>query len=488
MYYAWKPSSRLRPVCASPPKIVSTPTVEPPRQRTETPRTLKPLKRRPVPEGATLYQPLASDKDQIRVVWPHHVRNQYTWDDNAGDDGEDSEMIDWEKSIACTLKTFDMDDPRLSYTAISYAWVCLRHSSQCKVTAEHESQGSPETRTIYLNDHKVAVRRNLYDFLSVCRPQGYLWIDSICIDQDNSLERNHQVGMMGKIYAGASQTILWLGLDPHDGLAFKTLYEVQRRDQRYADRSHLPLSGADHAASIFDDNRRVALHRLLNEPYWQRHWILQEILLSKHRKLAYGTETMPWWEFSDAALAIMENAFSQIPFRIMQCVLNLHNNSEQWQTWYWCITYAEDTLCLDARDKVYGMQNMFDPQIRIEVDYSAPVQEVFIHAICAYAIGLRGINEWLFPKCCNSLALGMGLALKAGFDKAFGEWYLRRQDVEHDNSVRALRGILQTYLVCSDSSGTQQERGISTGNSLSHMSATSVCETRGTSYIRPEMT
>lgn len=39
----------------------------------------------------------------------------------------------------------------------------------------------------------------------------YYWIDAICIDQENELDRGHQVGMMGDIYGGASRVIAWLG-------------------------------------------------------------------------------------------------------------------------------------------------------------------------------------------------------------------------------------------------------------------------------------
>jgi hypothetical protein len=38
-----------------------------------------------------------------------------------------------------------------------------------------------------------------------------LWIDSICIDQTNVAEKNVQVALMGEIYKGADQVVVWLG-------------------------------------------------------------------------------------------------------------------------------------------------------------------------------------------------------------------------------------------------------------------------------------
>lgn len=38
-----------------------------------------------------------------------------------------------------------------------------------------------------------------------------MWIDSICIDQANVEERNHQTNLMWTIYWRASRVWLWLG-------------------------------------------------------------------------------------------------------------------------------------------------------------------------------------------------------------------------------------------------------------------------------------
>jgi hypothetical protein len=38
-----------------------------------------------------------------------------------------------------------------------------------------------------------------------------MWVDSICIDQDSLIERNHQVRLMGEIYEKATTVLVWLG-------------------------------------------------------------------------------------------------------------------------------------------------------------------------------------------------------------------------------------------------------------------------------------
>jgi hypothetical protein len=43
----------------------------------------------------------------------------------------------------------------------------------------------------------------------------YLWIDALCINQDDDYERSAQVAIMGRIYQTARRVISWIGLsDP----------------------------------------------------------------------------------------------------------------------------------------------------------------------------------------------------------------------------------------------------------------------------------
>jgi len=43
-----------------------------------------------------------------------------------------------------------------------------------------------------------------------------MWIDAICINQNDISERNNQVRQMGAIYSQASQVVVWLGEETGD--------------------------------------------------------------------------------------------------------------------------------------------------------------------------------------------------------------------------------------------------------------------------------
>jgi hypothetical protein len=77
--------------------------------------------------------------------------------------------------IQITLETFDLDS-KTQFTALSYVWG--DEKSPCKITCD---------------GHKKPVRRNLWGVLSQLRKQRFhslLWVDAICIDQENEEEKS----------------------------------------------------------------------------------------------------------------------------------------------------------------------------------------------------------------------------------------------------------------------------------------------------------
>jgi len=52
-------------------------------------------------------------------------------------------------------------------------------------------------------------------------------VDALCINQDDILERTHQVGLMGEIYSNSQETVIWLGepaINEHDGHNFSKAF------------------------------------------------------------------------------------------------------------------------------------------------------------------------------------------------------------------------------------------------------------------------
>jgi hypothetical protein len=67
---------------------------------------------------------------------------------------------------------------------------------------------------IELNGAIVEIRNNLWQALHQLRhtvKTQTLWVDALCIDQDDTSERNHQVSQMGRIYQNIQYVVAWLG-------------------------------------------------------------------------------------------------------------------------------------------------------------------------------------------------------------------------------------------------------------------------------------
>ncbi|PMD53153.1 HET-domain-containing protein, partial [Hyaloscypha bicolor E] len=132
------------------------------------------------------YQPLDTTVDSIRLlVFNSNISSPF----NHGPEIMQFEMINVEFSTM----------PK--YQALSYTW------------------GSPDiTKTIAINGAVVDIRQNLYDALfnfyeRLERGAEFLlWVDAICIDQQNLQERTSQVRLMDFIYTRAQCVIIWLGL------------------------------------------------------------------------------------------------------------------------------------------------------------------------------------------------------------------------------------------------------------------------------------
>ncbi|TKA62758.1 hypothetical protein B0A55_11182 [Friedmanniomyces simplex] len=106
--------------------------------------------------------------------------------------------------IVCTLTDVKRGHP-LAYTAISYTW----------------GDASKPLRNIVCNGQAMPVTRNCHTVLSTLRRLGLpgpFWIDALCINQTDVLERNAQVAVMGDIFRDAPLTIVFLCKQEYDGV------------------------------------------------------------------------------------------------------------------------------------------------------------------------------------------------------------------------------------------------------------------------------
>jgi hypothetical protein len=103
-----------------------------------------------------------------------------------------------DQDIFATLATFKTQAAP-PYVAISYTW-----GDQTK------------RRDVVINERRLSVTQNTwYALWQVfnARTDSFIWIDAICINQLDSLEKSHQVGLMSAISSGA--TCVYACIGPH---------------------------------------------------------------------------------------------------------------------------------------------------------------------------------------------------------------------------------------------------------------------------------
>jgi hypothetical protein len=126
---------------------------------------------------------------------------------------------------AYCLETFEIGQCPPYYT-MSYTWGPPLNTKQCE---EDYTRDSHRIITLLTSRGKgnLSIGRNLYEGLQKVLPEvQYLWVDAICINQNDTAERSIQVPLMGSIYADANSALVWLGLDESNVEDFKWIHEI----------------------------------------------------------------------------------------------------------------------------------------------------------------------------------------------------------------------------------------------------------------------
>lgn len=141
----------------------------------------------------------------------------------------------------------------------------------------------------------MTVNANVYDLLQRCSSVStstYLWIDSICIDQNNDDEKSFQVRMMRNIYANSIHVLICLGNGPASpAINLMTKLEDLRNTQGEKGLEELFEIYSYYDWQRFDLQLRAeikALCSLLRHPWFRRVWLVQEVVVAREATLCWG--------------------------------------------------------------------------------------------------------------------------------------------------------------------------------------------------------
>ncbi|KAJ4305990.1 hypothetical protein N0V88_000781 [Collariella sp. IMI 366227] len=167
----------------------------------------------------------------------------------------------------------------LAYDALSYSW----------------GQG-PRNKVLNLDGTVFAISTTLHAALRALRSPTeytYIWVDQICINQDDAAEKSVQVAGMLKIYLKAATVHVWLGeATEHSDLAIAALSE----HWSFLDAQLDATAQVEHESSCVAHLQRLhaAVIELLGREWFCRTWIRQEVYAARNILVHCGDKHLHW--------------------------------------------------------------------------------------------------------------------------------------------------------------------------------------------------
>ncbi|KAJ3955435.1 hypothetical protein N0V92_008036 [Colletotrichum tropicale] len=147
--------------------------------------------------------------------------------------------------------------------------------------------------------------------------QRHLWVDALCMNQHDKFEKSSQVNIMGEIYSQAEQVLICFGDDDQNGRAAEEAFSVIRDFNLIAAKHMRHFEISPHTIKRWappDGNygtvtraRLQSAVDMLNRPWFERVWVLQEVGLARRALLAYGRSTVDFTEVLDFVAAWVRN-------------------------------------------------------------------------------------------------------------------------------------------------------------------------------------
>lgn len=314
------------------------------------------------------YKPIHDDEVRLLLLEPPRMEND---------------------EIYCKTITTPIDQAPL-YEALSHEW------------------GSTERQKDIMMDGRVArVRRNLWHALRAIRyhargqPRG-LWIDAICIDPCDNVEKFQQISQMGPIYERASCVICWLGTSsPDSDLAVSFLKSATDLLAEFG--PHFALT--DRAAQVFTDWMcsndhgpfdRAIEHLLNYRSYWSRIWIRQEIILAEDIFIYCGNNKIHWVDAHAVCKLLWGNTRLLDRFCIpgLNYSRDMHGMRKDDQ---WLLAELGNTRTskeTGPRDKAFGLLGLFQYKAPSDSYRLRPDYRLSFFNVCSQVFKFCVFNEF----------------------------------------------------------------------------------------------
>ncbi|KAB5516995.1 heterokaryon incompatibility protein-domain-containing protein [Coniochaeta sp. 2T2.1] len=289
-------------------------------------------------------------------------------------------------AISCKLIETDVDQPVTTYLALSYAW------------------GDPDkTRDIICNGTSLQVTESLATAMGQLRERysGRLfWIDAICINQQDPVERAAQVQLMRHIYQSAENVIIYLGEDcPGLDRAISLFYQLHEkakvgRERGDIDRTTLETSVIRDIFPSPYEEVWYRFHDLFNRPWFSRIWVIQEVAMAGgNPEVICGPYTLSWSSVVSVCEFFIYTGLSGATTKksktsLVALMQDIKGKSRLLWDLLWLTGPFAST---EPREKIFALYGLVHPGEEdmvtselFRVDYRKPVKDVYRDVMFGY--------------------------------------------------------------------------------------------------------
>ncbi|KAI3321030.1 heterokaryon incompatibility protein-domain-containing protein [Xylariaceae sp. AK1471] len=279
--------------------------------------------------------------------------------------------------IKCELIHTTLDDNVIPYEAVSYTWGTMMR-----------------TNSVYVKGNRLPITSNLWRLLHDLRnldTDRYLWVDAICINQDDDLERGHQVHRMKHIYRGAERVLFYLS--PQASIAdvvMSSLAELQKSvagtrwaadDERWDATWREVQTRLRCQYHDLELRQRQGLEYLLQRPFFRRVWILQEVASARRASVFCGINSISANVFAVSLrlMGVSPDTHSQAVIDLILGSLNGTTNPLQGENLASLLERFRESEASDERDRIYALLGLCEVTSDIRTlipDYTIPVSDV----------------------------------------------------------------------------------------------------------------
>ncbi|KAK8855051.1 heterokaryon incompatibility protein-domain-containing protein [Apiospora arundinis] len=304
-------------------------------------------------------------------------------------------------------------DRKPRYDALSYLW------------------GSPEPRSVISLEggYPLSASPNLCLALSDLRCKRRLrtlWIDALCINQQDDEEKSQQVLLMSQVYSEAKVTRAWLNheVDPTSPALRALSRLIEMKHVKKGGMTANAYSRRDIILSYLGMAQRVESHdwgfwtpvtEILCNEYWSRVWIQQELLVSREVRFHIRQTEIPGKHIFRLHDILTVNWMDEIrmgfghPYHKLRLGYTTYYGREKYQViearrkdsrrpLINLISYALDMEASNPLDVVYGCLALANQlEIRtLRVDYSLTLAQAYANVIRSHILHWKTLDFLLF--------------------------------------------------------------------------------------------